>query len=241
MEYQVNTEQFTGPFDLLLHLIKEHNLDLMDLDVALICDQYLAYIELMDPALLEAVSEYLVMAAWLIEMKSRLLPPREEIDEEDDYDEREWMIARLIEKNQINGVLSAFEEAYQDRQLMHTKIPSALDVYLPDEEESLPDDLEIYDLIAAMQKVLERQALLKPLESKIAVREISIDERTMQIKDFFQRHENTQIDFEELFEGGDRYYAIVTFMAVLVLVKDHEIEISQDRNFDKIYLIRRQT
>ena len=71
MEYQVTVDQFTGPLDLLLHLIKEHDMDLLDLDVAAVCDQYLAYIQTMDPSLLEAVSEYLVMAAWLIEMKSK--------------------------------------------------------------------------------------------------------------------------------------------------------------------------
>ena len=86
MEYQVTVDQFTGPLDLLLHLIKEHDMDLLDLDVAAVCDQYLAYIHTMDPSLLEAVSEYLVMAAWLIEMKSKLLLPKPEIDEEDDYE-----------------------------------------------------------------------------------------------------------------------------------------------------------
>ena len=80
MEYQVTVDQFTGPLDLLLHLIKEHDMDLLDLDVAAVCDQYLAYIQTMDPSLLEAVSEYLVMAAWLIEMKSKLLLPKPEID-----------------------------------------------------------------------------------------------------------------------------------------------------------------
>ena len=86
MEYQVTVDQFTGPLDLLLHLIKGHDMDLLDLDVAAVCDQYLAYIQTMDPSLLEAVSEYLVMAAWLIEMKSKLLLPKPEIDEEDDYE-----------------------------------------------------------------------------------------------------------------------------------------------------------
>ena len=88
MEYQVKTEEFTGPLDLLLHLIKEKNMNLLDLDVSVICDQYLAYIKTMDPAYLEAMSEYLVMAAWLIEMKSRLLLPKEHLDEEDDYEEK---------------------------------------------------------------------------------------------------------------------------------------------------------
>lgn len=237
MEYQVTVDQFTGPLDLLLHLIKEHDMDLLDLDVAAVCDQYLAYIQTMDPSLLEAVSEYLVMAAWLIEMKSKLLLPKPEIDEEDDYEaERKRMIERLIEKNRINGILEAFEASYDKRQTMHSKIPSALEEYLPSGEETIPEGMEVYDLIKAMQRVMQRRALLQPLESKIARVEISIDERTEQIRSYFLRHKDKTVDFEDLFDEGDRYFAIVTFLSILVLVKNSELLITQSANFEKIYL-----
>lgn len=237
MEYQVTVDQFTGPLDLLLHLIKEHDMDLLDLDVAAVCDQYLAYIQTMDPSLLEAVSEYLVMAAWLIEMKSKLLLPKTEIDEEDDYEaERKRMIERLIEKNRINGILEAFEASYDKRQTMHSKIPSALEEYLPSGEETIPEGMEVYDLIKAMQRVMQRRALLQPLESKIARVEISIDKRTEQIRSYFLRHKDKTVDFEDLFDEGDRYFAIVTFLSILVLVKNSELLITQSGNFEKIYL-----
>ncbi len=237
MEYQVTVDQFTGPLDLLLHLIKEHDMDLLDLDVAAVCDQYLAYIQTMDPSLLEAVSEYLVMAAWLIEMKSKLLLPKPEIDEEDDYEaERKRMIERLIEKNRINGILEAFEASYDKRQTMHSKIPSVLEEYLPSGEETIPEGIEVYDLIKAMQRVMQRRALLQPLESKIARVEISIDERTEQIRNYFLRHKDKTVDFEDLFDEGDRYFAIVTFLSILVLVKNSELLITQSGNFEKIYL-----
>lgn len=237
MEYQVTVDQFTGPLDLLLHLIKEHDMDLLDLDVAAVCDQYLAYIQTMDPSLLEAVSEYLVMAAWLIEMKSKLLLPKPEIDEEDDYEaERKRMIERLIEKNRINGILEAFEASYDKRQTMHSKIPSALEEYLPSGEETIPEGMEVYDLIKAMQRVMQRRALFQPLESKIARVEISIDERTEQIRSYFLRHKDKNVDFEDLFDEGDRYFAIVTFLSILVLVKNSELLITQSGNFEKIYL-----
>ena len=237
MEYQVTVDQFTGPLDLLLHLIKEHDMDLLDLDVAAVCDQYLAYIQTMDPSLLEAVSEYLVMSAWLIEMKSKLLLPKPEIDEEDDYEaERKRMIERLIEKNLINGILEAFEASYDKRQTMHSKIPSVLEEYLPSGEETIPEGMEVYDLIKAMQRVMQRRALLQPLESKIARVEISIDERTEQIRSYFLRHKDKTVDFEDLFDEGDRYFAIVTFLSILVLVKNSELLITQSGNFEKIYL-----
>lgn len=238
MEYQVTTEEFNGPLDLLLHLIKEHDMDLMDLDVASICDQYLAYIETMDPTLLETVSEYLVMAAWLVEMKSKLLLPKAVLDdEEDDYEEeRRKMIERLIEKNKINEILDEFESAFENRQLMHSKIPSSMESYISELETSIPDDLEVYDLLKAMQKVMQRQALLHPLETKVARVEITIEERTSQIQEYFSRHKGEKVEFEELFDGKDRYFAIVTFLSILVLAKDKKLEIFQDKNFDKIYL-----
>ena len=262
MEYQVTVDQFTGPLDLLLHLIKEHDMDLLDLDVAAVCDQYLAYIQTMDPSLLEAVSEYLVMAAWLIAMIMQLksnravydilvlllsYPEKRENleveklhvdeDEEDDYEaERKRMIERLIEKNRINGILEAFEASYDKRQTMHSKIPSALEEYLPSGEETIPEGMEVYDLIKAMQRVMQRRALLQPLESKIARVEISIDERTEQIRSYFLRHKGKTVDFEDLFDEGDRYFAIVTFLSILVLVKNSELLITQSGNFEKIYL-----
>lgn len=236
MEYQVTLDQFTGPLDLLLHLIKEHDMDLLDLDVAVICDQYLTYIQTMDPSQLEAMSEYLVMAAWLIEMKSRLLLPKEQIDEEDDYEEKKKaMIRRLIEKNQINQVLDELNNAYESRQSEYAKMPT-LSTFTDELEETIPDDLEVYDLVAAMQKVLQRKAYMQPLESKITKVEISIDERCEQIEEYFKMHRGETVNFDALFDKGDRYFAIVTFLSVLVLVKNRKLDISQDANFDKIYL-----
>ncbi|KRN50821.1 hypothetical protein IV49_GL001637 [Kandleria vitulina DSM 20405] len=236
MEYQVKTEEFTGPLDLLLHLIKEKNMDLLDLDVSIICDQYLAYIETMDPSYLEAMSEYLVMAAWLIEMKSRLLLPKEHLDEEDDYEEkRQEMIRKLIEKNQINEVIQEFEEAYNQRQMMFSKMPT-LDQFSSEVEDQLPDNLEVYDLISAMQKILKRKMAQSPLESKVARVEISIAERCEQIETFFSMKKGQLVDFEDLFDEGDRYFAVVTFLSVLVLVKNQKLVITQEENFDRIYL-----
>lgn len=240
MEYQVTLDSFTGPLDLLLHLIREHDLDLLNLDVGVIADQYLTYIETMDPSQLEAMSEYLVMAAWLVEMKSRMLLPKEEIDEEDDYEQkRQQMIHRLIEKNQINQVLNELNESYETRHQEYSKLPT-LSAYSEGISEQIPDDLEVYDLVAAMQKVLQRKAMMQPLESKVAKVEISVDERCAQIEDFFAFHKGETIDFERLFDEGDTYFAIVTFLSVLVLVKNHKLDIHQESNFDKIYLKGRE-
>ena len=123
MAYEVVLEDFQGPLDLLLHLIKEKEMDLETLEVSVITDQYLAYIDQMDAQQLETMSEYLVMAAQLIEMKSKMLLPAQKVELEDDYQEdpREQLIKRLIEYKKYKDVLDEFKEKYEQRQYIHYK------------------------------------------------------------------------------------------------------------------------
>lgn len=241
MSYEVVLDEFQGPLDLLLHLIKEKEMDLETLEVSVITDQYLAYINQMDPEQLETMSEYLVMAAQLIEMKSKLLLPNEKIELEDDYQEdpREQLIRRLIEYKRYKDVLDEFKECYERRQVLHTKAPALMDDYIVDTTELIPDNLEVYDLIRAMQKMFQRKALTTPLESKIARVEISIDERSDEIRQYFRVHHNQRIDFEDLFDHPTKIYFVITFLSVLVLVNKNELVIEQDNNFEKIYLRER--
>lgn len=238
MSYEIVLDDFQGPLDLLLHLIKEKEMSLENLELSEITDQYLRYIEQMDPNQLEVMSEYLVMASTLIEMKSKMLLPKEVLTLEDDYQEdpRDLLIKRLIEYKKYKDVLDDFKAQYEYRKTMHTKAPALMDDYIIDTSDLIPDDLEVYDLIRAMQKMYQRKALSMPLESKIARVEISIDDRVEQIRDYFKRHIDKKIDFEDLFDKPNKTYYIVTFLAVLVLVKDKELDIEQSTNFDKIYL-----
>lgn len=190
MSYEVVLDDFQGPLDLLLHLIKEKEMDLETLEVSVITDQYLAYINAMDSQQLEVMSEYLVMAAQLIEMKSKLLLPNEKLELDDEYQEdpRAQLIRRLIEYKRYKDVLEDIREHYDYRQTLHTKPPAIMDEYVMDTTEMIPDHLEVYDLIRAMQKMFQRKVLTMPLESKIARVEISIEERSDQIKRYFQHH-----------------------------------------------------
>ena len=238
MEYQVIMDDFQGPLDLLLHLIKEKEMDLETLELSVIADQYLQYIHAMDPSKLEEMSEYLVMAADLIEMKSKLLLPKEKVDINDEYQEdpREALIKRLIEYKRYKDVLDDIKNQYEHRQTMIIKPAASMDEYVVDTSTMIPKDLEVYDLMKAMQKMFQRKALLRPLDTHIAKKEISIDERTSQIKDFFRTRVNKKVKFEELFDHYDRTYFIVTFMAILVLAKDKEVEIIQNGLFEDIYI-----
>lgn len=238
MSYEVVLDDFQGPLDLLLHLIKEKEMDLETLEVSTITDQYLAYIDQMEPDQLETMSEYLVMAAQLIEMKSKMLLPNEKLELEDDYQEdpREQLIRRLIEYKKYKDVLDDFRDCYEHRQTLHTKAPGMMDNYVVDTSDMIPDNLEVYDLIRAMQKMFQRKVLLAPLESKIARVEISIEERSDQIRQFFKLHKKQRIKFEDLFDEPSRIFFVVTFLSVLVLVNQNELIIEQDGNFENIYL-----
>ena len=125
---------------------------------------------------------------------------------------------------------------YDERQTIHTKLPASMDHYVVDTTEMIPDNLEVYDLIKAMQKMLQRKALSMPLESKIARVEISVEERTDQIRSFFKVHKGQRVLLDDLFEDMSKTYIVITFFSVLVLVKAKEIEIEQNNNFEDIYL-----
>lgn len=238
MEYEVILEDFQGPLDLLLHLIKEKEMDLETLEVSMITDQYLAYIHSMEASQLEVMSEYLVMAADLVEMKSKLLLPKETITINDEYmeDPREALIKRLIEYKRYKDVLEDIREKYEYRQTLFIKPAENMDEYVIDTSSMIPEGLEVYDLMKAMQKMFQRKALSKPIDTHIARKDISVDERTVQIRNFFKTRVHKKVKLEELFDRHDRFYFVVTFIAVLVLAKDKEIEITQNDLFDEIYL-----
>ncbi|MEG0365498.1 MAG: segregation/condensation protein A [Coprobacillus sp.] len=241
MEYEVILDDFQGPLDLLLHLIKEKEMDLETLEVSTITVQYLSYINLMDPSQLETMSEYLVMAAQLLEMKSKMLLPNEKVELEDEYQEdpREQLIRRLIEYKRYKDVLEDIRECYEYRKTLHTKAPAIMDEYVVDTSELIPDNLEVYDLIRAMQKMFQRKALSTPMESKIARVEISIDDRSDEIRSYFKLHKNQRINLEDLFDEPSKTYFVITFLAILVLVNTEELVIEQVGNFEKIYLKER--
>ena len=225
MEYQVILEDFQGPLDLLLHLIKEKEMDLQTLELSVITDQYLQYIHMMESSQLEIMSEYLVMAAQLIEMKSKMLLPKEKVQIDDEYQEdpREALIKRLIEYKRYKDVLEEIQEKYEKRQEVIIKPADNMEQYVMDTSTMIPQDLEVYDLS-------------KPLDTHISKKDISIEQRSDEIRKFFKVRVNKKVKLEDLFERGDRYYFIVTFLSILVLAKDKEIEISQDGLFNEIYV-----
>lgn len=233
MDYIITIDQFTGPLDLLLHLIKQSNISIYDIKIKDITDQYLEYIKKMSELNLNIASSYLVMAAELIEMKTSMLLPKPEVSE-DEYEEntKDKLIQRLIEYQQYKEMKSAFQELEQSRKEYFTKEPTDLSDMKSNPK--LPEDIDLDDLIKAFSNFLNRQEKEKPLNTKIATKEYSITARSKEIKDLLQQRK--QVNFVELFEIKSKAYIVVTFLSILVLAKNKELQIKQENNFEDILL-----
>lgn len=233
MEYTLKIDQFEGPLDLLLHLIKESKMDILDLKVEIITNQYLEYINEMESMNLDVASSYLVMASELIELKSRmLLPRREEELEEDEVDPRDELVNRLVEYQRYKELTKDFKDLEQERMLIHTKSPENLKEIAPNIEVVNTSDVTLDDLVDAFKKFLERQKLNQPLSTKVTKKEMTVEERRSSIRNVLKTRK--RVKFFELFDVMTREYLVVTFLAILEMAKGREVNIIQDNNFDEI-------
>lgn len=234
MKYEIKIDEFEGPLDLLLHLIKTSDVDIFDIEVEKITRQYLDYIEAMEEMNLNIASEYLVMAAELIEMKSSTLLPKPSISE-DEYEEdpRQQLIDRLLEYKQYKEVTTEFKQLEEDRKQIYTKVAENLKNYQT--EESVPVmDLDLSILMEAFQKFLMRKEEEKPLHTTVTTKEYSVKERSREIRSLLKQKK--KVVFDELFEYPKKDYIVVTFLSILSMCKKQEVEISQEGNFKEIYL-----
>lgn len=234
MNYKITINDFEGPLDLLLHLIKKSDMDIFDISIEEITKQYLNFIIEMETMNLDVASEYLVMAAELIEMKSGVLLPKHEV-EADEYEEdpREKLINRLLEYQQYKEVTSEFKNLEEMRKEIHTKVRENLKEYQSDEITNM-GDIDLNALLDAFSKFLSRKEEEKPLNTTITAKEYSVKERSSEIKTLLKTKK--KVKFTELFEVRKKDYVIVTFLSILNLAKKQELVIKQDDNFDDIIL-----
>ena len=237
MNYTIEINNFEGPLDLLLHLIKKAELDICEISIVEITKQYLDYINLMESMNLSIASEYLTMAAELIEIKSSILLPKKKIDNEDDYEEdpKENLINRLIEYEKYKEISEVLKKYEQDRKELYTKKPTDLEIYNTVTNEIL-EDFDLNDLMSALNKMLDRKKLDKPLNTKITNREYSITERSNQIKNILKNKK--QVEFTDLFDIYSKDYIVITFLSILTMARHQELSITQDKNFGKIMIER---
>lgn len=236
MEYKIEIPEFEGPLDLLLHLIKQDNIDIYDISIDKITKQYLEYIQMMDSMNLNIASEYLVMAAELIEMKSSsLLPHEEEIVDEYEEDPKEQLIRRLVEYERYKNMTDTFKELESIRSEVYTKTADDLYEYM-DPDKKIDYGVDLNDLMEALSKFLEEKEIQKPLNTKVTNKEYSVGKRSVEIRDILRTKK--KVNFTELFQDKTltKEYVIVTFLAILSMSKKQEILITQDNNFKDIVI-----
>ena len=237
MDYKITINDFEGPMDLLLHLIKTNDVDIRDISIEQITKQYLDFINKMEEMNLNVASEYLIMAAELLEIKSSILLPRKEKVEEIEEDPKEQLINRLIEYKKYKEITSDFKKLEEDRKKYFTKSVENLSLYRNEEEQLDLGDVDLDQLLEVFQKFLIRKEEEKPLNTKISKKEYSVKDRSEEIRKILKNKK--RIDFEELFEIHKKDYTIVTFLSILSMARKQEITIKQDDNFDNIYLTYR--
>lgn len=228
---------FEGPLDLLLHLVKSSKMEISDIKLVDITEQYINFLKEMEDMNLDIASEYLVTASELIEMKSRYLLPKPSKDETDDYvsDPEEELKQRLLEYEKYKNSVDSFRNLESKRGNYFTKMPERRDNYT---EEKIENDGSVtaYDLLEALKKLLERREYSKPLNTKITKKELSVKDRVVKIRSVLKI--NKVVEFTSLFEELTKEYVVVTFLSVLEMAKNNEITLKQDTNFGTILLER---
>ncbi len=241
MEYNVKIDSFEGPLDLLLHLINRLEIDIYDIPVSQITEQYMNYISAMNELKLDVASEYLVMAATLLAIKSKMLLPKheelfdEELTIEYEEDPREELMNRLIEYRKYKEAAEDLKILEEERSHVFTKPPSDLGEFIENhhyQQQSM--DVNLYDMLGAFQKLLRRKKLQKPLSTRITRQEVPIEKRMEEI--LIELKGAKRKNFFDLFPHAEKEHIVVTFLALLELLKSNSILIEQEGNFSDIYI-----
>lgn len=232
LPYRVRLELFEGPLDLLLHLIKRNEVDVRELPVAQITEQYLGYLDLMRNLNLDIAGEYLVMAATLTLIKSRMLLPTAEPDEGEELDPRADLVRQLLEYQRFREAAESLAERPLLRRDTFTREPSTDG--LPPEPEGTPRiRVTLWELLEAFRTVLKR-AEPDPVHT-VAGEAISLRARIDSLLGTLGVAR--QVTFDSLFgEQPTRGYVIVTFLAVLELMKQHVVEALQEEGLGPILI-----
>ena len=227
---------FEGPLDLLLHLVRTAKMDIYSIDTKYIIDEYLKFINSIDKNNLDSTSEYLVMASELIHLKSRLLLNIDGDDEKDSeftINSEEDLKNKLLEYERYQSITNAFKELEEKRGEFWTKLPENLNEYV-DKTHSYESDMDPDLLKMALLELQKRMNYQKPLNTKITRKEISVEERTSYIRDFLNIRK--KVKFLDLFEDYSKDMIVATFLSILEMCKNKEITLSQKSVFGDIII-----
>lgn len=229
-----NINDFSGPLDVLLHMVRKHEVDIYEIDLKIIIDEYIEFINSLDKNDLDNKSEYLVMASELIHLKSKLLLgfDDEEDDETYEINSEDELRQRLIEYEKYQNISNDFRELELNRQDYFTKVPESLREYIEEDTEIESVDIDL--LVQAFLDVQKRLDYQKPRKTKIMRKELSLKEKTTYIRNILK--DKQKVEFTELFNDISKDELVITFLSILEMTKDHEVLLSQNKNFSKIYV-----
>lgn len=231
LEFKI--DHFEGALDLLLHLIKQNKMNILDIEIEKITDQYMDYLKKMEEMNLEITSNYLVMASELLYIKSRMLLPQVKCEDDNEVEEdpREELINRLLEYQSYKDISNTLREKENLRREIYTKCPEDMQEYM-DKQAEIVSNVSLDDLVEAFKKFLVRQAESKPLKTKVTEREITVSDRKNKIRNILGIKK--KVSFVELFEDYSKEYIVATFLAILEMAKENELKIIQEDLFDEI-------
>ncbi len=233
-DYRVDLPVFEGPLDLLLHLIRKHEIDIFDIPVAMILDKYMAYIEWMQVLNLDIAGEFLVMASTLSLIKSKmLLPPGEGEDEEEETEEgdpREELVRRLLEYQRYKDAA----DELRDRPILSRDVFSRdTRQDIPFEEDGAFAEVSVFKLIEALDKVMRKAS--KRVTHEVLLERISIAARIQELVDYLADHK--EVTFEEIFgENPTRALIIITFISLLEMARLRMVRLHQARESEVLYV-----
>ncbi len=243
MDMKFKLESFEGPLDLLLHLIEKNKVNIYDIPIVEITDQYLEYIDEMKKQDLDVMSEFLVMAATLLNIKSKMLLPKEAVVEEEEEDPRAELVQQLLEYKMYRTYAYELRDRQVDANQIFYKEPTIPDEVLAYEEpvdvDQLISDLTLNKLNVVFQSVIKRQKnRVDPVRSRfgeIKKEEVSVEDKMIEISEYARNHKT--FSFRELLEKqSSKVQIVVTFLVILELMKAGEIRIVQENIFDDIQI-----
>ncbi len=237
MKYKLKLDIFEGPLDLLLYLIKKNDIDIKDIPIVEVTEQYMQYIEMMKILDLDIVGDFLVMAATLMQIKSRmLLPPNPEDEDEDEPDPKDELIRRLYEYKRFKELAEALQKKEKERSYLFARgVDEKRLAQIKEEATEIYFDANLFDLISALTSALNRQP--EEIIHEIVKDEVTVEEKIHKILHCMIEKES--ITLTELFEDTkNKMDIIATFLAILELIRLKEIRAVQKKPFEEIKIIR---
>jgi len=236
MDFHVDLDVFRGPLDLLLYLVRKEEMEIVEIPIATITDQFIEYLEVLKELDVDCVGDFIAMASTLIEIKSQHVLPRFDEVEEEIEGPREELVRRLLEYKKYRDAASILEERGRRWQLQTARLGSDLPVRERDVAEEPIHELELWDLVSAFTRILREHELAKP--SNIVYDDTPIHVYMTRIQSWLQ--ERGRLALSTLFDPGvHRSTMVGMFLAVLELVRHHHVLVEQNALFGEIWVLAR--